>query len=344
MYVYSGPSGLFKSHVDTPRSTDQIGSLVVCLPSPFRGGNLIVRHRGQEVDFDWSQHSETSIQWVAFYSDCEHEIKTITEGERITLTYNLYVTEANAVQRAGRLPTQLILNPKSLSSYDSLKDTLMKPDFLRMGGTLGIHCFHKYPHTSEGLKNLLPNALKGADLQVFSIFSHLGIKIEFRPIYWHPDDEYQPEGKVPGSDDYRAFLSSFPIGTSDLDLYWKFFLFSRRVKELTDLCSYAKKRHTKLKVPNSSHDSLIGPCTCPLIDCGASEELYSMTKILKGFRKCESLPGIIWMGKPGNEEKDFFYMAYGNEGSVGVYYSHAALIVDIPPFHVRQELSSARAW
>lgn len=35
--VYSGPSGKFKAHVDTPRSEMQVGSLVVCLPSPFTG-------------------------------------------------------------------------------------------------------------------------------------------------------------------------------------------------------------------------------------------------------------------------------------------------------------------
>lgn len=30
--VYSGPSGRFKPHVDTPRGEGQFGSLVVCLP------------------------------------------------------------------------------------------------------------------------------------------------------------------------------------------------------------------------------------------------------------------------------------------------------------------------
>lgn len=38
--VYSGPSGIFKTHVDTPRPEDQFGSLVVCLPSPHEGGKL----------------------------------------------------------------------------------------------------------------------------------------------------------------------------------------------------------------------------------------------------------------------------------------------------------------
>lgn len=35
--VYSGPSGMFKAHVDTPRSEKQIASLVIALPTLFTG-------------------------------------------------------------------------------------------------------------------------------------------------------------------------------------------------------------------------------------------------------------------------------------------------------------------
>jgi len=35
--VYSGPSGMFKPHIDTPRGRTQFGSLVVCLPTNFKG-------------------------------------------------------------------------------------------------------------------------------------------------------------------------------------------------------------------------------------------------------------------------------------------------------------------
>ena len=72
--VYSGPSGRFRAHVDTPRSETQIGSLVVCLPSEFEGSVLSVSHQGNTVQFDWSASSpggqQPSIQWAAFYSDC----------------------------------------------------------------------------------------------------------------------------------------------------------------------------------------------------------------------------------------------------------------------------------
>ena len=36
--VYRRPTGKFKSHVDTPKSSNHIGSLVVCLPYPREGG------------------------------------------------------------------------------------------------------------------------------------------------------------------------------------------------------------------------------------------------------------------------------------------------------------------
>ena len=50
--LYTGPGGHFKSHIDTPRSEDVFGSLVVCLPTQFTGGALVTRHDDQEVVFD----------------------------------------------------------------------------------------------------------------------------------------------------------------------------------------------------------------------------------------------------------------------------------------------------
>lgn len=82
--IYSGPSGKFKAHADTPRSETQIGSLVVCLPSEFEGSVLSVSHQTNLVKFDWSASSSTSqtpsIQWAAFYSDCSHEVQEVIAG------------------------------------------------------------------------------------------------------------------------------------------------------------------------------------------------------------------------------------------------------------------------
>lgn len=52
--VYS-EGGFFKSHRDTPKDDKHIGSLVVCLPSDFKGGELVVRQDGKVEIFDWSE-------------------------------------------------------------------------------------------------------------------------------------------------------------------------------------------------------------------------------------------------------------------------------------------------
>lgn len=91
--VYSAPSGRFQKHVDTPRGATQFGSLVVCLPVAHQGGQLLISHKKHTSTFDWSDDNPNSIQWTAFYSDCEHEVLPVPSGHRVTLTYNLYVCE-----------------------------------------------------------------------------------------------------------------------------------------------------------------------------------------------------------------------------------------------------------
>ena len=90
-----GEGGFFKPHVDNPSDHNMIGTLVICLPSPHKGGELLVNHDGLQHVFDFSKHSgDTSrIQWAAFYSDCIHEVKPIVEGHRVTITYNIIATE-----------------------------------------------------------------------------------------------------------------------------------------------------------------------------------------------------------------------------------------------------------
>lgn len=114
---------------------DQIGSLVVSLPSFHEGGQLIVGNTGeaeQNVVFDWSTIDNTQpaqIKWAAFYSDCHHEVYEVTAGHRITLTYNLFLTRGVG-HLAGASPT---LDCTRLPLYRSLKVAQENPSFFRRG-------------------------------------------------------------------------------------------------------------------------------------------------------------------------------------------------------------------
>ena len=56
--------GHFRSHVDTPRSAEMFGSLVLCLPSQFAGGCLVTRHGSEEVVYDWSSSPDNPPQKI----------------------------------------------------------------------------------------------------------------------------------------------------------------------------------------------------------------------------------------------------------------------------------------
>ena len=148
--------GFFKAHVDTPRSEKMFGSLVVCLPTQFTGGELIVRHDKEEIKYDWSSTaSDTSstLHWAAFFSDVEHEVLPVSEGYRVTLTYNLsYQSEVG----------ETMIDVKTCSFYKLLQTTLSNPVFMRDGGVLGFNSHYSYVFDTQWADLLAPiNTIQG---------------------------------------------------------------------------------------------------------------------------------------------------------------------------------------
>ena len=207
MNIYTAPNGRFKAHVDTPRGSNMFGSLVVCLPSQFSGGALVTRHKSQEITYDWSSPCDNPIQkvqWAAFYSDVEHEILTVTEGHRVTLTYNLYHSEGPSLE----------LDMTTSPFYNDLKAALNHPHFLPNGGTLGFACQHMYvfDEPNEPLANL-SLLLKGSDRTVVLAAKSLGFSVEVRPMYNLRGDF---------DDSYEAANDSEPFKLTYIDKEFKF--------------------------------------------------------------------------------------------------------------------------
>ena len=80
-------------HRDTEKTTNMFGTLVIQLPSNYEGGQLNVYHQGKEIEFSFSGTAASSnFYFMAFYADCEHEVKPVTKGYRVCLIYNLIYT------------------------------------------------------------------------------------------------------------------------------------------------------------------------------------------------------------------------------------------------------------
>lgn len=181
--IYSKGS-FFKPHVDTPRSDQMFGSLVVCLPTQFSGGALVTRHRGRQVKFDWSSPCERprkTASWAVLFSDVEHEVLPVTEGHRITLTYNLY---SMGLFTACHLPAQdVTINPL----YRELHAALRNPTFKREGAVLGFRSHHKYVYDDLNDTANLPALLKGADRLVYLVAKSLGLSVFVKPVIFDED-------------------------------------------------------------------------------------------------------------------------------------------------------------
>jgi hypothetical protein len=145
----------FKVHKDTLRKKNHFGTLVLFLPAQYEGGEFVLSHNNITKVFDFSMKDELNFNWLAFYTDCDHEIKELKKGNRITLTYNLYHDD----NEDSFIPNQIVKCDIS-SIHDSICDLLKAKQSC---------CFllsHYYSQSS-----LKPQYLKGRDLEFYNSLS-----------------------------------------------------------------------------------------------------------------------------------------------------------------------------
>ena len=185
---FYGPGGHFAKHRDTPRAESQFGSLVVSLPAAFEGGQLLVSHEGDRTTCDWGRvHSKDHrrdywspygksdaekkaradgvrpremAHWIAYFADAEHEVRPVTAGMRMTLTYELHRDEAPDPNADA-----LLVRAESVRAAFAavLADATCEP------GKLAYECRHLY---EEKALTSAEKALAKADGAKVSVRTH----------------------------------------------------------------------------------------------------------------------------------------------------------------------------
>lgn len=180
-----GSDGHFEPHKDTPRGSEMLGTLVVCLPSRFSNGTLVLTHRGAHKVFDWAtdideQTESSGVHWAAFFGDVDHAIDKVWSGLRVTLTYLLYRGEGAT---AAPKPS----GPATEQLHQRLEQALADRHFLPKGGVLGFPCFHMYSHEAAfqrgrpALKRATAHRLKGRDYEVAAAALKAGLSVSLQP-------------------------------------------------------------------------------------------------------------------------------------------------------------------
>lgn len=194
----------FLGHQDSEKTDHMIGTLVIQLPSDFSGGDLIIEQHGEKRIFPALPNPQQSLNFIAFYADCQHEVTEVKTGYRIALTYNLIFEAPDYAifPRNNELLNKEIQNYFSKKTSDENKHTDKKSALF-----LNYLLDHEY---SE--KSLSWSGLKGADriraeelvgaAQNLNLSMHL-VLADFhqswsaedpdKPRYWRKHYEYDDE-------------------------------------------------------------------------------------------------------------------------------------------------------
>ncbi|KAK8214012.1 hypothetical protein IWZ01DRAFT_223056 [Phyllosticta capitalensis] len=148
MLLY-GKGAHFKPHQDSEKGRNMFGTLVICLPAPHRGGDVIAELGEQKRIFRTSECSKSCLFW---YSDVQHEVTEVTAGHRWVLTYNLIRPE---FARLNSFRHEYPLLKRTLGSWRKACD---REDFWKKEHFVYV-LQHKYSQA-----NLAFDKLKGKDL------------------------------------------------------------------------------------------------------------------------------------------------------------------------------------
>ena len=159
--------GFFLPHRDTEKVAGMFGTLVVTLPSTYRGGALRIRHSGREVTVDTTTAEPCELSFVAFYSDCEHEALPVREGNRVCLVYNLIQKHSKGTRRILKAPEY---ESRIAEAAAILERSLKTPD-----APSKIAWLFDHQYSPAGLSF---SALKGADAAKARVLMQAAVRAE----------------------------------------------------------------------------------------------------------------------------------------------------------------------
>lgn len=156
----------------TEKIPGMFGTLVICLPSPHTGGDLVLRHAGKEVTYQTSEAQPSVLCW---YSDVHHEVLPVTSGYRWVLTYNLAISPDLERPSAALCQPQTTQLQQSLTSW---LEHLAQHDWEEATGKDVPHLYylmeHEYTEASIALRGL-----KTTDLGRVQCLRDVSTKLDF---------------------------------------------------------------------------------------------------------------------------------------------------------------------
>jgi hypothetical protein len=273
--------------------------------------------------FVWKPNinEENSLNYIAFYSDCKHMIEPITDGTRMTITYDLHyidyvndkfkdkITKSYREKKTVRTYSNLIkpvfVGDSLFTTFTkNLKNALLDETFLPKGGLLGFCLKHGYAHDSgtvfTNLQNL-PKLLKGSDRSLLLAADNLGLDPKLMGVFRGSEDDFFLD-MLERDDDYDSDEPSLIKTMCDPT---RKFVTSEKLRG--HLSGYMEEEDTYgCDLENIEHS----------LEFGGSTDVY-------------------WVNDktPWGSLENYPYQ--GNEPSVHTFYGALGLVLEVPAFDKR---------
>ena len=168
--------GFFSPHRDTEKTDGMIATLSISLPTVGSGGELIVRHRDREVRMDMNAGEPSELAFAAFYADCTHEVRPVTEGHRLSLVFNLCVRagDSDTPREAPDYSEQVDEIAKRLVEWRHAEDAadklvwLLEHEYSEAGLS-----FDALKNADAALAQTLARAAERADCELYAAIVHI---------------------------------------------------------------------------------------------------------------------------------------------------------------------------
>lgn len=184
-------------------------TIIIVLPSSYSGGQIHVSHAAKRDIFDYSSISDHTTTLLGWYTDVVHEVKPITSGFRLALSYNLIHTSRGIPRpvlpsmHAAMAGLRSVLEKWVEGTYVTSSDMiayLLEHEYsqhnLEMGATKG-HDSHKLSHLKE-VADALGLALGLANLKHFLSGAADDDGPRHKRGRWDSYEEEEDDGELPG--------------------------------------------------------------------------------------------------------------------------------------------------
>ncbi|TBU43652.1 hypothetical protein BD309DRAFT_1019096 [Dichomitus squalens] len=197
-----GQNAFFTPHVDTPRSELMFGSLVIIFPTPYKGGELMLRRPGRKEVQHWELDSSALLEEETQPSSATSSTKSCPSPPGTvcqSVTYNLFHAGGKDSPSSHAIARSMPTNESTFQH--TLSSVLDDPMFLPDGGNLMSGLAHTYPlaksypdveAAKQALKNVEPH-LKASDGVILRVLRKLSLDASLKIVYEARDSQFAGE-------------------------------------------------------------------------------------------------------------------------------------------------------